>query len=332
MRIKKAPPRHWKIGAAIALALGLALTVGVVAHVGAGALEKAARAVGWGGFALYALVSALIFLPLGLAWKAAAPAVPARMFLAFVWGRIMREAASDILPLAQVTGLFVGVRAVGRRGIPEASVVGSLIIDLTTEMAAQVLYTLFGVSMLVATLAHVTDARDLLAAALLALLLGIGVLAVFVLLQGRGVDLMGRLGERWIEGTRARADAIRAELAGTYANRGALLSSFLLHILSWLASGATSWLALSMMGAHAALWRVLTLESLMAAVRAVAFISPGALGVQEGAYVLAAPLLGIAPSPALLLSLLKRAKDVAIGVPALLIWQAGESRALISSS
>ena len=186
MPIKKRPPRHWKIGAAAALALGLALTAGVVAHVGAGALGQAARAVGWGGFALYALVSALIFLPLGLAWKAAAPAVPARMFLAFVWGRIMREAASDILPLAQVTGLFIGVRAVGRRGISEASVVGSLIIDLTTEMAAQVLYTLFGVSMLVATLAHVTDARDLLAAALLALLLGVGVLAVFVLLQGAG--------------------------------------------------------------------------------------------------------------------------------------------------
>jgi hypothetical protein len=70
----------------------------------------------------------------------------------------------------------------------------------------------------------------------------------------------------------------------------------------------------------------------MAAVRAVAFVSPGALGVQEGAYVLAAPLLGIAPSPALLLSLLKRGKDIAIGVPALLIWQAGEGRALMGSS
>jgi hypothetical protein len=48
--------------------------------------------------------------------------------------------------------------------------------------------------------------------------------------------------------------------------------------------------------------------------------------VQEGAYVLLAPLFGLSPSAALALSLLKRGRDIAIAVPVLLSWQALEIR------
>jgi hypothetical protein len=83
------------------------------------------------------------------------------------------------------------------------------------------------------------------------------------------------------------------------------------------------------MGAHRPLWQVLTLESLMSAVRSVVFMTPGALGFQEGAHVLVAPLFGLGAGSGLALSLLKRAKDIAIGVPALLAWQAAEGRRLV---
>jgi uncharacterized membrane protein YbhN (UPF0104 family) len=65
-------------------------------------------------------------------------------------------------------------------------------------------------------------------------------------------------------------------------------------------------------------------------VRSVAFMTPGGLGFQEGAYVLAAPLFGLTADSALALALLKRAKDLIIGVVALLLWQALEGRALLS--
>ena len=84
-------------------------------------------------------------------------------------------------------------------------------------------------------------------------------------------------------------------------------------------------------GAHLPLWEVLTLESLISAVKSVAFVTPGALGFQEGAYVLVAPIFGLGPEVGLALSLLKRAKDIAIGVPALLLWQASEGRKLALS-
>ena len=53
---------------------------------------------------------------------------------------------------------------------------------------------------------------------------------------------------------------------------------------------------------------------------------PSAIGVQEGGLVLLCGLFGVGPDAALALSLVKRARDVAIGVPALLAWQAAEAR------
>ena len=67
-----------------------------------------------------------------------------------------------------------------------------------------------------------------------------------------------------------------------------------------------------------------TLESLMTVVKSVAFMTPGALGIQEGAYVLSASVFGLPAEATLSLSLLRRAKDLAIGIPAILAWQWSE--------
>src|SRR5215469_13510127 len=96
------------------------------------------------------------------------------------------------------------------------------------------------------------------------------------------------------------------------------------HGVGWIWSGAGAWLCLALMGVHVELWKVLALESLIAAVKSVAFLTPGALGFQEGAYALVAPLFGITPEAALAVSLLRRAKDLVLGVPAMLAWQASE--------
>jgi putative membrane protein len=316
------------VGAAAALLIGLALTVGVVLYVGAGGLLKAVETIGWAGFAAYAGYNALVFIPLGLAWWATAPDVAFKRAMIFPWGRLLREAASDVLPFSQLGGLFVGVRAVEQLGVCEAVAVGSLIVDLTTEMAAQLFYTIFGVAMLAALLSHATGAANLLWTASIAFVFGTAILMLFVVLQSRGVDLLGALVGRWLKDTRARADAVNAVLKRVYAAPERLAGGFLLHAAAWVLSGIGSWLALRFMGAELPVWKVLTLESLIAAVRSVAFVTPGALGFQESAYVFVAPLFGLSPGEALALSLIKRAKDILIGAPALLIWQAGEGRRL----
>ncbi len=315
---------RWKIGVGIALAFGLALTVGAVFYVGADGLWRAVDRVGAGGFAIFTLYSLVGFLPLGWAWWAVSPSAAPKLSWLFAWARLAREAASDILPFSQVGGLVVGLRIVEQRGVPEAPAIASQIADLTTEMAAQLLYTVFGLAMLVAILAHNTEAKDLIWTTGLAILGGAAMLAAFVALQGRGLDLIGAIAGRWLKDTRERTDAIKAALAAVYASPGRVAAGLLLHAVGWIWSGAGVWLALRLMDVDVALWKVLTLESLIAAVKSVAFLTPGALGFQEGAYALIAPLFGLTGAETVAVSLLRRAKDLVIGAPAILVWQWGE--------
>ena len=69
---------------------------------------------------------------------------------------------------------------------------------------------------------------------------------------------------------------------------------------------------------------MLVIESLLYAIRTVAFAIPNAVGVQEGAYILVGGAFGLTPEMGLALSLLKRARDLVIGLPALGAWQALE--------
>jgi len=321
---------RWRSGA-VALLVGLALAVGLALHVGIDGLRQAVAHVGLGRFLLYCLYSVAVFVPLGVAWWAVAPPEPWRQAGIFVWARLLREAAADILPFSQLGGLVVGLRVVQRAGVAEALAVGSLVIDLTAEMASQLIYTLFGVAML-ATAARGVGEAGMLPAAIVALVAGVALLLVFVAVQQRGMDFAGRMLSRWLTDITSRAAAVRVVIADLRRRPARLAAGLALHVASWVVSGAGSWLALTFLGAHLSLLQVLTLESLISAVRSAAFMTPGGLGFQEGAYVVAAPLFGLDMQSALALSLLKRARDLAIGVPALLIWQAMEGRRLLKAS
>lgn len=71
---------------------------------------------------------------------------------------------------------------------------------------------------------------------------------------------------------------------------------------------------------------VLALESLVFALRTVAFVVPWAAGVQEGGYVVIGALFGLGPDVALALSLLKRAKEIIAGAPGLIAWHFSEGK------
>jgi hypothetical protein len=72
--------------------------------------------------------------------------------------------------------------------------------------------------------------------------------------------------------------------------------------------------------------RAFVIESLAMAARSAGFAVPGALGVQEGGLVLVGALYGIPADAAVALSMVKRAREVAIGVVGLVMWQVAEGR------
>src|SRR5438270_133616 len=75
-----------------------------------------------------------------------------------------------------------------------------------------------------------------------------------------------------------------------------------------------------------------TTERLVAAGRSVGVLVPNALGVQEAAYTVLTPLFGAGAELGLAVSLLKRARDIVLGVPVLLVWQAIEGRRALAGA
>jgi uncharacterized membrane protein YbhN (UPF0104 family) len=92
------------------------------------------------------------------------------------------------------------------------------------------------------------------------------------------------------------------------------------HFVSWLLGGVEALVGLRVLGVAAGPREALIIESLGQAFRAMGFAVPGGLGVQEGGVILVCGLLGIDPRSAIELSLLRRLRELALGVPGLLAW------------
>ena len=73
----------------------------------------------------------------------------------------------------------------------------------------------------------------------------------------------------------------------------------------------------------------LVVESLGQAVRAAAFLVPGAVGVQEVGFIAVCAVYGIPAAAALALSLVKRVPEIVLGLPFLFAWHVHEARAMI---
>jgi putative membrane protein len=308
--------------------VGLALAATLLGSVGLAPVLAAVGRIGYAGFAVFTLYTLLVLGVLGAAWWAVAPGLSLEALPSFVWGRMTREAATDLLPFAQIGGLVVGGRTVTATGIPAPLAYASMTADLTTEMAAQLVFTLAGVVALTGMISGGPAADHTRNAVLVGLTLVGLVGAAFAFAQRPLIALAGRLLEGLLPGTAVALAAVRHELDAIYRERARLLLSFALNLAAWLLSAGGAWLALRLAGQPVPLLTVLVIESLIFALHSAAFMVPGALGIQEGAYVLLCPLFGLPPELGLALSLLKRARDLAIAVPVLLVWQAREGGAL----
>jgi putative membrane protein len=306
---------------------GLALATGLVAYFGFSEVARALFTVRWTGFLTIVVFHVALTALLGMCWYLLGPqSAPLR---AFVFGRFVRDAGSEILPLSQVGGFAMGIRAAILLGLPAAVAIASTVVDLTLEMIAQLGYTALGLSFFSAQRPN----NHLIAWTGLGIVLALLAAIVFVLVQRHGFtvveSIFRRVPNRWAEGVTTRLAPIHHAIHEIYRGPRRLWSAGLLHFAMWVASGLEAWIALRLMGANLSVGSVIVIESLLYAIRSAAFLVPSSFGIQEGAYVLLGMWFGFGPEIALALSLLKRARDLVIGVPALLTWQILESRRLI---
>ena len=305
----------------IALAiLGITLGSLLVGWFGWDRIFAAILSVGGQGFSGYIAWQAAVFVLLGIAWWAVVP--PDRRVVVFVWGRMVRDAAASCLPFSQVGGFVMGARAVVLCGVPSPLASISTVVDLTAEFVAEILFLIFG---LVILMGHGNDmpmALPISIGVAMALLAGL----IMMRLQSFTAPLFIRLGRgllgRWFAvGGQHGADS---DLADMYSHTGRFAIGTLLHLLGWGAKGAGNWIAFRLLGHPIDITSALAIEALLHAMLAAAVVVPGYAGVQEAGYVGLGSLFGAAPEISLSVSLLRRARDLALGLPILLAWQAVE--------
>jgi putative membrane protein len=340
----------WRV--AVVAALGICLALYLVIHVGFGTVLSAVGQVGLGGFTLLCLYGLAMSPLLAAAWfvllpgslsdlRAPSQAAGAsqvrqsprgRYFGALVWARMVREAASDLLPFSNIGGIALGARAAILHRVPAPLAFASTLVDVTTELLAQIAFIALGLAILSGHAPHTPLTASIDKLVLVGLAMAVFSGAVLLALQRYGHRLTARIAARLLPRAAAHTAALGAMLDAIHASRARVALSCAIHLAAWIASGTATWIAFRLMGAHVDFLFAIAVEGFVGGVRSAAVVVPGGLGVQEAAYALLAPLLGVGAEFGLAVSLLKRARDIVLAVPILVISQAVEGRRVLAGA
>ncbi|HEV7356934.1 MAG TPA: lysylphosphatidylglycerol synthase domain-containing protein [Steroidobacteraceae bacterium] len=292
----------------------------------------AATAVGWRGFTILCVFQLALFVLLGTAWYVLIPASYHSRAPVFIWARMVRDATSELLPFSHLGGIVLGARTAMFHGVLQPVAIGSIVTDVTTEMLAQIAFTAAGVVILTTSTPHHSLTLSIASTAAFGLATIVLSCAAFVAFQRYGRALTTKLISRLFPSAAPVTESIANCIEEIYRRPGNVGLSVLCHCGGWMATALSTWIALSLMGVHANVWSVLAIESLVCAVRSMAFLVPNGLGIQEVAYAAIAPLFGIGAEIGLAISVLKRAREIAVGLPILLLWQWLEGRNFFPAS
>ncbi len=317
-----------KIGVFIGGVAGLALAVWLLASYGVGRILDLLALAGWVGVLSVTLFHLVQVLFSAAAWRIiAGPTEPRPSLWRYGVLRWLREAVNNLLPVAQIGGEFVAGRVLQRWGVPLAPAIAGTVADLTMEMLTQILFTLLGLVLLLYSVGHSNIADYVISFLGVACLVAAGFLGAQWLGLAAAIERgLMRLGRSLGWSGTGKVEGLHKALLDCYRAPKRLFWAACSHSLSWLLGGAEVCLALHFLGHDVSLSAGLIIESLGQALKAAGFAVPGALGVQEGGYIVICQLFNLSPEVAIALSLMKRLREVVLGVPGLVMWQRMEFR------
>jgi putative membrane protein len=317
----------------VAMLIGLAAIIALVLHEGAadiGAILSHA------GLVLCWLIP-LHLIPLAVdarAWQVLlvedAPPLP---YLTWVAG--VREAVNRLLPAANVGGEVLGIRLARMRVAKPGAAAASVIVEVLLTMIGQYLMCAAGVVLTLFAVRNIPQQASLVTALMLSLVVPLSLLfvfrraSVFTRVEKFAAKLVGGDKGSWSGFNGPALDhALKALL-----KRHSVLSRALgWQLASMLLGVGETWLALLILDHPVGISAALSIEALTLLIRSAAFFVPGGLGVQEAGIIMLGQLFGIDSSVSLSLALVKRMREIAMGVPALLSWQWFEARRLRSQA
>jgi putative membrane protein len=318
-----------KLGLSLGL-LGLVAASALVIYQGAGPVILTFASARW-GLLWVALYHAVPMLANARAWQVLLPGRAQPSFRFFTWMVWVREAVNSMLPVARIGGEVTGAWLLTTRGVRKRPAAATLVVDMTMSLVSQLAFTLIGVGLLVTR----GGDQSLASSVGLGLLIAVPVLAAFGLVQRIGIFgffarifhlAFGDRFERMVGGAKALDRAVHL----IYRRPGRILACGLWQLVGWIVSAGETWIALVALGHPVGVGDAIMVTALIEAVSSSAFLVPGALGVQEGSFLVLGNVLGLPSEVSLALALVRRSRDVLVYGPALALWQLGEGRRLIA--
>lgn len=311
------------------LIAGLAAATALVAWQGT---DEIASLIWRGGLPMLAL--ALFFVPhsafFTLSWRYLFRPGHAPAFGVAFRAMIVGTYANAVLPVAELGGEVIKARMLMKNGISGLDAAASVVLDKTVQTITVIVWGLIGFGALVwleGTGPYLWPGLAVVAA-LTAGATGFVIVqlrGMFGPMAGAAAKLSG--GDRWVK-VAGDARALDAAVRDLYRAKRRLLAAALLNLVGRGALVFEIWVAAQLIGAPIGLLEALALRAIAVMIRSAAFLMPGGWGVQEGGFVAVGAVLGIDAEIALVLSLATRIRELVIGVPALLSWQAAEGRGL----
>ena len=311
---------------------GAALFTGLLIRQGAGAVGQAVAAAGW---ALLAIALYHLLVPVlldAIAWWVLFPRSQRPSLYQLFWMRWVGESVSTLVPSAAVGGDIVRARLASiDSNAPLAVSAASVLVDLTLGVFTQAAFTLLGVFLLV----NATGQKSFVGPTLVGVLTAVVAVGGFYIVQRLGMFrflalMISKLAgsDEWhsLVESGATLDQTVRELYGR--TRGVIWCC-VVTVASLIGGSGEIWIALRALGLHATVMNALIFQSMALTIRSAAFAVPAGIGVQEGGYVVVGNLLGIPGEAAFALSLIARVRELAIGIPGLLMWQIVEGRRLL---
>lgn len=310
--------------------LGLALSAWLLETYGVGRILDLLRSAGWFGILAVTAFHLVQVVCSALGWRViAGPTMPRPGLRAYTALRWIREAVNSLLPLAQIGGEIVVARLLQQRGMKLAPAIAGTVADLTIEMATQILFTLLGLILLLHSVGESGIAGYVTSGLLVAALAVTGLFGALWLGLGAAVEkALMRLGRFIGWAGAANVEGLHRELISCYRAPKRVALAALSHMVSWLLGGVEVCLAAHFLGLDIGIGRGLIIESLGQALKAVGFAVPGALGIQEGGYVVICRVLGLSPEMAIALSLMKRIREILLGGSGLIFWQRAAAKGM----
>ena len=314
-----------KIGVALALLAGIVAAFYVIWAVGFDPVLAAIARAGLGGLALLCLYALVVFISLAFAWYFLLPPAQRHPVSELYVARLVRDSIAEISPFSPVGGMVAAARLMTLKGMSAAYAAASVAADATTEAMAQVVFLAFGLGVGFSQFRHLQGAGTLTQAMAVVLALSVPGIALLIFLQKKGARFAEKIAARFFPGARTGVSFGEA-IEELYDSHARLAASSAFHLVAWVGAGGGTYIGFRLVGGHITLWNAIALEALLCTLRSIAAPVPAAIGVQEWGYALLAPLFGLPAEMGVAVSLLKRAREIVLGVPALIYWQSIEGR------